>query len=43
MSSEREWAPMPYTMPKLTALARERMRGETSSSGTPNTCEAVMR
>ncbi len=26
---------MPYTMPKLTALARERMSGVTISSGTP--------
>ena len=28
-------------MPKLTALARERMRGVTSPSGTLNTCDAV--
>ena len=32
---------MPYTMPKLTALARERMSGVTISSGTPNTWEDV--
>ena len=41
MSCARENADMPYTMPKLTAFARERMAGVTSDSGTPNTWLAV--
>ena len=38
----RENAPMPYTMPKLTALARLRIIGVTICSGMWNTCAAVI-
>ena len=33
---------MPYTMPKLTAFADERICGVTSESATPSTCAAVL-
>lgn len=36
-----EKAPMPYTMPKFTALARERISGVTNIGGRSNTWEAV--
>ena len=41
MSCASEKAEMPYTMPKLTAFACERICFVTCSAGTPKTCEAV--
>ena len=42
MSWEREKSEIPYTMPKFTALAAERICRVTISGGTPKTCPAVM-
>ena len=41
MSCARENADIPYTIPKFTAFALLRRAGVTSSSGTPNTRDAV--